>query len=116
MMSSFVTFLILVIAPQIWLSITLVDGLFVVGAIFAVNRSLHSYLVRAFSNAERATMDAGFSYMANTGGRLPGIVLYGLTDQVRGLAPMLGTVSAMVAISALAMGRLGTANRKDNSA
>lgn len=103
-------------APQTWLTITLVAGLLLFGAIFAVNSSLHSYLILAFTKAERVTMDVGFYYMANAGGRLVGTVLSGLTYQVGGLALMLGTAAAMVAISALAAGRLGAEPREETSA
>ncbi len=93
--------------PQPWLTATLVAGLLAFGAIFAVNSSLHSYLILAFTKAERVTMDVGFYYMANAGGRLLGTVLSGLTYQFGGLALMLGTATIMVALSALAAGRLG---------
>ena len=92
--------------PEPWLTATLVAGLLVFGAIFAVNSSLHSYLILAFSRAERVTMDVGFYYMANAGGRLLGTVLSGLTYQAGGLALMLGTAALMVALSAVASGRL----------
>jgi hypothetical protein len=92
--------------PQPWLTATLVAGLLVFGGIFAVNSSLHSYLILAFTRAERVTMDVGFYYMANAGGRLVGTVLSGLTYQLGGLPLMLGTATAMVAASALASGRL----------
>lgn len=103
-------------APQAWLTVTLIAGLLVFGAVFAVNSSLHSYLILAFTKAERVTMDVGFYYMANAGGRLLGTVLSGLTYQVGGLALMLGTAAAMVAISALAAGRLSAATQEDVSA
>jgi hypothetical protein len=92
--------------PEPWLTGALVLGLLVFGAIFAVNSSLHSYLILAFTRAERVTMDVGFYYMANAGGRLLGTLLSGLTYQVGGLALMLGTAAVMVAVSALAAGRL----------
>ncbi len=92
--------------PQPWLTVTLVAGLLIFGAVFAVNSSLHSYLILAFTRAERVTMDVGFYYMANAGGRLIGTVLSGLTYQLGGLPLMLGTATAMVAASALASGRL----------
>jgi hypothetical protein len=92
--------------PQSWLTTTLIVGLLVFGAIFAVNSSLHSYLILAFTKTERVTMDVGFYYMANAGGRLLGTVLSGLTYQVGGLALMLATATAMVAVSAMAAGRL----------
>ena len=93
-------------APQTWLTVALVAGLLVFGAIFAVNSALHSYLILAFTRAERVTMDVGFYYMANAGGRLLGTVLSGLTYQAGGLGLMLGTAALMVAVSALAAGRL----------
>jgi hypothetical protein len=83
-----------------------VIGLLAFGAVFAVNSSLHSYLILAFTRAERVTMDVGFYYMANAGGRLLGTILSGATYQVGGLSLMLGTATAMVAISALLAGRL----------
>ncbi len=92
--------------PQTWLTVLLVVGLLAFGAIFAVNSSLHSYLILAFTKAERVTMDVGFYYMANAAGRLLGTVLSGLTYQVGGLALMLGTTAVMVAASAIASGRL----------
>lgn len=92
--------------PQPWLTATLVAGLLAFGAIFAVNSALHSYLILAFTKAERVTMDVGFYYMANAGGRLLGTVLSGLTYQIGGLALMLATATAMVIASALIAGRL----------
>lgn len=95
--------------PQAWLTAVLVAGLLVFGALFAVNSALHSYLILAFSKAERVTMDVGFYYMANAAGRLLGTVLSGVTYQAGGLVLMLGTASAMIAASALAAGRLDSA-------
>ena len=92
--------------PQTWLTVTLVIGLLFFGALFAVNSALHSYLILEFTQSERVTMDVGFYYMANAGGRLAGTVLSGLTYQTGGLPLMLGTATAMVAASALAAGRL----------
>ncbi|MEL6678954.1 MAG: organoarsenical effux MFS transporter ArsJ [Pseudomonadota bacterium] len=92
--------------PQTWLTVTLVGGLLAFGAIFAVNSALHSYLILAFTKAERVTMDVGFYYMANAGGRLLGTLLSGLTYQLGGLPLMLGAATAMVALAALAAGRL----------
>ena len=95
--------------PQAWLTGVLVAGLLIFGAVFAINSALHSYLILAFTRAERVTMDVGFYYMANAGGRLLGTVLSGVTYQLGGLALMLGTASAMIAASALAAGRLDSA-------
>jgi len=91
---------------QAWLTVMLVVGLLAFGGLFAVNSALHSYLILAFTKTERVTMDVGFYYMANAGGRLAGTVLSGLTYQLGGLALMLGTAAVMVAISAVAVGFL----------
>lgn len=97
--------------PATWLTITLVIGLLVFGALFAINSSLHSYLILAFTREDRVTMDVGFYYMANAGGRLMGTLLSGLSYQIGGIVLCLGTAAVMVALSALAAGRLraGTA-------
>nr|WP_217433991.1 organoarsenical effux MFS transporter ArsJ [Leisingera sp. ANG59] len=92
--------------PAPWLTVVLIVGLLVFGGLFAINSSLHSYLILAFSKDERVTMDVGFYYMANAGGRLLGTVLSGLTYQLGGVAACLGTAAVMVALSALAAGRL----------
>ncbi|MGY6554702.1 MAG: organoarsenical effux MFS transporter ArsJ [Wenzhouxiangella sp.] len=93
-------------APQAWLTITLVLGLLAFAGLFAINSSLHSWLILAFSRDERVTMDVGFYYMANAGGRLLGTLLSGLTFQLGGLALMLGTATVMLLLSVLAAGRL----------
>ncbi len=95
-------------APQLWLTITLVIGLLAFGGIFAVNSSLHSYLILAFTKSERVTMDVGFYYMANALGRLIGTLLSGLTYQIGGLPMVLGTAAVMVALSALTTAKLRT--------
>ncbi len=86
-------------APTDWLTATLVAGLLLFGAIFAINSSLHSYLILAFAQDARVTMDVGFYYMANAAGRLIGTLLSGLTYQIGGLPLCLGTAAAMVALS-----------------
>ncbi|KZZ29704.1 MFS transporter permease, partial [Sulfitobacter sp. HI0082] len=92
--------------PQAWLTATLVIGLLAFGAVFAVNSSLHSYLILSFTKAERVTMDVGFYYMANAAGRLLGTLLSGLSYQIGGLPLMLGAAAIMVALSALLVGFL----------
>ena len=88
------------------LTATLILGLLAFGAVFAVNSALHSYLILAFTKAERVTMDVGFYYMANAGGRLLGSLLSGLSYQLGGLALTLCTATIMVALSALLAARL----------
>ena len=92
--------------PQAWLTVTLVIGLLAFGAVFAVNSSLHSYLILSFTKAERVTMDVGFYYMANAAGRLLGTLMSGLSYQIGGLPLMLGAAAIMVALSALLVGFL----------
>ena len=92
--------------PQLWLTISLVTGLLIFGVVFAVNSSLHSYLILSFTKAERVTMDVGFYYMANAAGRLAGTLLSGLTYQIGGLPLMLGVAAFMVALSAMMVGFL----------
>ncbi len=89
-------------APRPWLTVVLVVGLLVFGAIFAINSALHSYLILAFTRAERVTMDVGFYYMANAAGRLLGTLLSGLSYQFGGLALMLAAATVMIAASNLA--------------
>ena len=92
--------------PQTWLTACLMIGLLVFGGVFAVNSSLHSYLILSFTKAERVTMDVGFYYMANAAGRLIGTLASGLTYQLGGLPTMLGVAAAMVALSAVCVGYL----------
>ena len=92
--------------PAVWLTATLVIGLLVFGAVFAVNSSLHSYLILAFSKADRVTMDVGFYYMSNAAGRLTGTLLSGLSYQFGGLSLCLATAAAMSALSWLCAGWL----------
>ena len=93
-------------APATWLTALIIAGLLVFGAVFAVNSSLHSYLILAFSKSERVTMDVGFYYMANASGRLLGTLLSGLTYQLGGLPACLATAAVLVALSALGAARL----------
>ncbi len=93
-------------APVAWLTWTLVIGLLAFGAVFAVNSALHSYLILAFTQDDRVTMDVGFYYMANAAGRLLGTVLSGLSYQIGGLSLCLATAAVMLALSAVGAGQL----------
>ena len=83
-----------------------VIGLLVFGAIFAVNSSLHAYLILEFSTGSRVTMDVGFYYMANASGRLMGTLLSGISYQMGGVSACLSIAAFMLALSAFAAGRL----------
>lgn len=82
-----------------WLTVTLVGGLLVFGVVFAINSSLHSYLILAFTSSARVTMDVGFYYMSNAAGRLLGTLLSGLSYQFGGLSLCLATAAAMSFLS-----------------
>jgi predicted MFS family arabinose efflux permease len=55
-----------------------VGGLIVFGVVFAVNSSLHSYLILAYSDDDDVAIDVGFYYSANAAGRLVGTLLSGV--------------------------------------
>ncbi|MDZ4089446.1 MAG: organoarsenical effux MFS transporter ArsJ [Tabrizicola sp.] len=92
--------------PAPWLTAMLIGGLLVFGFVFAINSSVHSYLILAFGSAERITRDVGFYYMANAAGRLIGTLLSGLSYQVGGLPLCLATAGVMAAGSWFAARRL----------
>jgi predicted MFS family arabinose efflux permease len=84
----------------------LIGGLMLFGAIFAVNSSIHSYLIVSVANEDGVSLDVGFYYMANAMGRLVGTVLSGGIFQAYGLAACLWVSAAMVAAAALISLRL----------
>ncbi|WP_197917579.1 organoarsenical effux MFS transporter ArsJ [Thiosulfatihalobacter marinus] len=105
------TLIPLALAGAVWLELPyltaiVIVGLLVFGFVFAVNSSVHSYLILAFTSGERVTMDVGFYYMSNAAGRLAGTVLSGLSYQVGGLPLCLFTAALMAGASTLAANRL----------
>ena len=94
--------------PSPLLTATLILGLLAFGFVFAVNSSVHSYLILAFGSAERITRDVGFYYMANAAGRLIGTLLSGLSYQIGGLPLCLATAGVMALASWLAARRLSS--------
>jgi hypothetical protein len=93
--------------PSVWLTAAVVAGLMLFGLVFALNSSVHSYLILAFTSAERVTMDVGFYYMANAAGRLVGTLLSGLSYQLGGLWTCLATAAGMAVLSWLCTLRMG---------
>lgn len=77
-----------------------IGGLALFGLLFAVNSSVHSYLILAYSDADKVAMTVGFYYMSNAAGRLLGTLLSGLVYQAAGLAGCLWTSAAMLAAAA----------------
>ena len=62
----------------------LICGLALFGAVFAVNSSLHSYLIVSYAGKDGVSLDVGFYYMSNAMGRLIGTVLSGWVFQLAG--------------------------------
>jgi predicted MFS family arabinose efflux permease len=81
--------------------IVLVIGLALFGLPFAVNSSLHSYLILAYAGSEKAAEDVGFYYAANAAGRLLGITLSGVLYQVAGITGCLVGSAAMLLLCCL---------------
>lgn len=79
----------------------LLGGLLVFGVLFAINSSLHSYLIVSYADKDSVSLDVGFYYMANAVGRLIGTVLSGWLYQVAGLAACLLVSTAFIIIAAL---------------
>ena len=75
-----------------------VAGLALFGLPFAVNSSLHSYLILAYAGSEKAAEDVGFYYAANAVGRLSGILLSGALYQAGGMSACLLGSAAMLAL------------------
>ena len=91
--------LALVVAlPNGWRAdLVVVGGLALFGLAFAVNSSLHSYLILAYAGSKKAAEDVGFYYAANAAGRLLGILLSGVLYQTGGLTACLIGSAAMLA-------------------
>lgn len=86
--------------PAEWL---VLGGLTLFGIAFAVNSSVHSYLILAYSDADKVALDVGFYYMANAAGRLAGTLLSGLLYQWGGLVACLAASALLVAVAASAV-------------
>lgn len=91
---------------------SVVIGLLVFGVLFAINSSLHSYLIVSYAKDDGVSLDIGFYYMANAMGRLIGTVLSGYVFQVAGLEACLWISAGFIGLAALlslGLPRLATA-------
>ncbi len=79
----------------------LIGGLLIFGAVFAINSSLHSYLIVNYAKSDGVSLDVGFYYMANALGRLVGTLLSGWIYQTEGLVACLWVSSAFIGLAAL---------------
>jgi len=84
----------------------LIGGLLLFGALFAVNSSLHSYLIVSYAKEDGVSLDVGFYYMSNAMGRLIGTLLSGWVFQGYGLQACLWVSSSFVLLAALISLRL----------
>lgn len=84
----------------------LVAGLMLFGVVFAINSSLHSYLIVSMADADGVSLDVGFYYMANAMGRLLGTILSGWVFQLYGLAACLVISFTFICLAALISAKL----------
>ncbi len=92
--------------------LVVIAGLAVFGVLFAINSSLHSYLIVSYAAEDGVSLDVGFYYMANALGRLLGTVLSGWIYQVAGLPACLAISAVLVGLAAavsIALPRHGVA-------
>ncbi|MBF0621616.1 MAG: organoarsenical effux MFS transporter ArsJ [Magnetococcales bacterium] len=82
-------------------ALALIIGLFLFGAVFAINSAVHSYLILAYSDHDKVAMNVGFYYMANAAGRLTGTVLSGWAYQTQGLIGCLWWSTGFVLMAGL---------------
>ena len=80
-------------------ALTMLGGLTLFGAVFALNSSVHSYLVLAYSDADRVSQSVGFYYMANACGRLLGTLLSGVLYQQAGVVASLWGAVVLAALA-----------------
>ncbi|MDP4486424.1 organoarsenical effux MFS transporter ArsJ [Pseudoalteromonas piscicida] len=84
---------------QLFTSLAVVGGLLLFGIVFAINSSLHSYLIVSLADSDGVSLDVGFYYMANAIGRLLGTVLSGWIFLEYGLAVCLVVSSVMLLLA-----------------
>ncbi|MGH2934118.1 MAG: organoarsenical effux MFS transporter ArsJ [Gaiellaceae bacterium] len=82
-------------------TISLVVGLIAFGVVFAMNSSVHSFLILSYADNDKVAMNVGFYYMANAIGRLAGTVLSGLIYQWNGLTACLWVSTAFLILAGL---------------
>ena len=73
---------------------------------FAINSSLHSFLILKFTDKKRVTLDVGFYYMSNAAGRLVGTLFSGLSYTFGGMEFCLFISSVFLLINRLSMSNI----------
>lgn len=87
------------VALDVATKVAIVGGLIIFGVVFAMNSSLHSFLVLALSDDDEVALDVGFYYSANAAGRLVGTLLSGLFYLWGGLALAMWGAAGFVALT-----------------
>lgn len=93
--------------PAVWV---VTGGLLLFGVVFAVNSSLHSYLIVTLARQDGVSLDVGFYYMSNAMGRLIGTLLSGWIYQLYGLPACLWLSSILLALATMVIARLPEAS------
>jgi hypothetical protein len=94
---------------------TVVIGLIVFGVVFAMNSSLHSFLILAYADDDGVSMDVGFYYSANAVGRLVGTLLSGVLYLVGGITIAMWGAAAFTALTWVLAGRLDAVTTSDQT-
>lgn len=89
------------LASELSPALVLLGGLLLFGALFAINSSLHSYLIVSYAKEDGVSLDVGFYYMSNALGRLLGTLLSGWVFQAYGLQACLWVSASFVVVAAL---------------
>ena len=84
--------------------------LFVFGFAFAINSSIHSFLILKFTDKNRVTLDVGFYYMSNAFGRLMGTLLSGLSYQYGGFSACVLVAAILLFINRISIKKLDLNN------
>ncbi|MCH2144524.1 MAG: organoarsenical effux MFS transporter ArsJ [Phycisphaerales bacterium] len=74
-------------------------GLAVFGVVFAINSSIHSFLILAYTDDRDVALDVGFYYSANAAGRLAGTLFSGLAYLGGGITACLWTSAAFLLVA-----------------
>ncbi|MBB6481182.1 organoarsenical effux MFS transporter ArsJ [Spirochaeta isovalerica] len=82
-------------------ALTITIGLVIFGFVFALNSSVHSFLVLDYAHGDKAAANVGFYYMANATGRLIGTLMSGLLFQFGGVLLALAGSAIFLVVSYL---------------
>ena len=93
--------LALAVQLEFLLVLVVLSGLGIFGCVFAVNSAVHSYLILAYTDSDNVSLNVGFYYMSNAGGRLVGTFLSGLIYLGAGLSGCLWATTGFVAVAAV---------------